>query len=125
MTPEQFYWRNKINSFRKNDIREMRIQSLDWMLGCYRKGTIRRRTIINLIPLGNLYSLLHELEEEERYENCAIIKTVIDEIYEQVEIELHAQRILMYHTILIFSIVIGAFFSFIIWCRKKQKKRTR
>lgn len=85
MTPEQFYWRNKINSFRKNDIREMRIQSLDWMLGCYRKGTIRRRTIINLIPLGNLYSLLHELEEEERYENCAIIKTVIDEIYEQVE----------------------------------------
>ena len=47
------------------------------------------------------------------------------EIYEQLEIELHAQRILMYHTILIFSIVIGAFFSFIIWCRKKQKKRTR
>lgn len=85
MTPEQFYWRNKMKDFRKSDIREMRIRSLEWMLGCYREGTIRRRTIINLIPLGNLYSLLKELEEEERYENCAIIKTVIDEIYEQVQ----------------------------------------
>lgn len=74
-----------MKDFRKSDIREMRIRSLEWMLGCYREGTIRRRTIINLIPLGNLYSLLKELEEEERYENCAIIKTVIDEIYEQVQ----------------------------------------
>ena len=74
-----------MKDFRRSDIREMRIRSLEWMLGCYREGTIRRRTIINLIPLGNLYSLLKELEEEERYENCAIIKTVIDEIYEQVQ----------------------------------------
>lgn len=74
-----------MKDFRMSDIREMRIRSLEWMLGCYREGTIRRRTIINLIPLGNLYSLLKELEEEERYENCAIIKTVIDEIYEQVQ----------------------------------------
>lgn len=47
------------------------------------------------------------------------------EIFKQVENELHSQRILMYNTILIFSIVIGAFFSFILWCRKKQKKRIR
>ena len=74
-----------MKDFRRSDLREVRIRSLEWMLGCYREGTIRRRTIINLIPLGNLYSLLKELEEEERYENCAIIKTVIDEIYEQVQ----------------------------------------
>ena len=49
----------------------------------YNKGTIRRRTIINLIPLQNLYELLNHMEEVERYEDCMIIKEVIDTIYEQ------------------------------------------
>ena len=53
------------------------------MLGCYHKGTIRRRTIINLIPLANLYEVLDFMEKKERYEDCSILKRVIEEIYEQ------------------------------------------
>lgn len=82
MSPEEFY---KINKMRLNKevLFEMRVKSLDWMLGCYHKGTIRRRTIINLIPLANLYEVLQFMEEKERYEDCSIVKKVIDEIYEQ------------------------------------------
>tara|TARA_B100001939_G_scaffold177405_1_gene152864 strand:+ start:2506 stop:2934 length:429 start_codon:yes stop_codon:yes gene_type:complete len=84
MSPEEFY---KINKMRLNKevLFEMRVKSLDWMLGCYHKGTIRRRTIINLIPLANLYEVLQFMEEKERYEDCSIVKRVIDEIYEQIE----------------------------------------
>ena len=82
MSPEEFY---KINKMRLNKevLFEMRVKSLEWMLGCYHKGTIRRRTIINLIPLANLYEVLQFMEEKERYEDCSIVKKVIDEIYEQ------------------------------------------
>jgi hypothetical protein len=84
MSPEEFY---KINKMRLNKevLFEMRVKSLEWMLGCYHKGTIRRRTIINLIPLANLYEVLQFMEEKERYEDCSIVKRVIDEIYEQTE----------------------------------------
>ena len=84
MSPEEFY---KINKMRLNKevLFEMRVKSLEWMLGCYHKGTIRRRTIINLIPLANLYEVLQFMEEKERYEDCSIVKRVIDEIYEQIE----------------------------------------
>lgn len=84
MSPEEFY---KINKMRLNKevLFEMRVKSLDWMLGCYHKGTIRRRTIINLIPLANLYEVLQFMEEKERYEDCSIVKRVIDEIYEQTQ----------------------------------------
>ena len=84
MSPEEFY---KINKMRLNKevLFEMRVKSLDWMLGCYHKGTIRRRTIINLIPLANLYEVLQFMEERERYEDCSIVKRVIDEIYEKIE----------------------------------------
>ena len=80
MTPEEYYY--KYVQKDKAIIYEMRIKSLAWMLGCYKKGTIRRNTIINLIPLSELYGLLSWLEERERYENCAIVKEVIDTIYE-------------------------------------------
>lgn len=60
---------------------EMRVRSLEWMLGCYNKGTIRKRTIVNLIPIESLVELLRYMEEEERYEDCAIIKEVMDTIY--------------------------------------------
>lgn len=82
MSPEEFY---KINKMRLNKevLFEMRVKSLDWMLGCYHKGTIRRRTIINLIPLANLYEVLDFMEKKERYEDCSILKRVIEEIYEQ------------------------------------------
>lgn len=79
MTPEEFYWRNKLTN--KEYMKEIRIRSLKWMLDCFDKGTIRRRTIINLIPEQNLIELLQELEEVERYEECATIKGILDRIY--------------------------------------------
>jgi hypothetical protein len=36
---------------------------------------------VNLIPLGNLEILLEHMEGRERYEDCAIIKEVIDTVY--------------------------------------------
>lgn len=83
MGPEEFYNRNRLRLINRETLFEMRVKSLDWMLGCYNRGTIRRRTIINLIPLQNLYELLKHMEEVERYEDCVIIKEVIDTIYEQ------------------------------------------
>ena len=82
MSPEEFYNINKMR-LNKEVLFEMRVKSLDWMLGCYHKGTIRRRTIINLIPLANLYEVLDFMEKKERYEDCSILKRVIEEIYEQ------------------------------------------
>ena len=81
MNPEEFFYKYELIS--KNDLFEMRIRSLDWMLACYKQGTIRRNTIINLIPLENLNELLKDMEIEERYEDCIVIKEVIDTIYEQ------------------------------------------
>lgn len=78
MTPEEFYWRDKIN---KNNLYEMRLKSLDWMLGCFDRGTIRKSTIVNLIPKQQLEVLLKELEEDERYEDCMVVKEVLDKIY--------------------------------------------
>ena len=81
MGPEEFFHRSRLID--ENEIFEMRVRSLSWMMDCYQKGTIRRNTIINLIPLDNLYRLLKHLEDVERYEDCAVIKDVIDIIYEQ------------------------------------------
>jgi hypothetical protein len=83
MSPEEFFHRNQIVS--KKEIFEMRVKSLDWMLGCFKRGTIRRNTIVNLIPLEDLYGLLEHLEEIERYEDCIIIKEVIDTIYFKID----------------------------------------
>ena len=79
MTPEEFYWKNKLTN--QQYMKEIRIRSLAWMLDCYEKGTIRRNTIKGLIPEASLISLLQEMEEVERYEECSIIKNVIDKIY--------------------------------------------
>ena len=81
MTPEQFYHLDKLRN--KETIFEMRVKSLEWMLGCFLKGTIRRRTILNLIPESELDTLLIYMEERERYEDCVIIKDVIDIIYKK------------------------------------------
>ena len=82
MSPEEFYKFNKIRTSQET-LFEMRVKSLEWMLNCFHNGTIRRRTIINLIPLANLYEVLYFMEDKERYEDCSIVKQVIDEIYEQ------------------------------------------
>ena len=79
MSPEEFYWKNKLTN--QQYMKEIRIRSLAWMLDCYEKGTIRRNTIKGLIPEASLISLLQEMEEVERYEECSIIKNVIDKIY--------------------------------------------
>ena len=83
MTPEEFYWNNKLTN--KEYMREIRVRSLSWMLDCYERGTIRRRTIKNLIPKQSLEILLQEMEERERYEDCAVIKKVLDRIYNPLE----------------------------------------
>ena len=83
MTPEEFYWRNKLTN--QEYMKEIRIRSLSWMLECYERGTIRRRTIKGLIPEESLVSLLGEMEEKERYEDCMVIKEVIDRIYHPLE----------------------------------------
>jgi hypothetical protein len=83
MTPEEFYWRNKLTN--QEYMKEIRIRSLAWMLDCYENGTIRRRTIKGLIPESSLISLLQEMEEVERYEDCMVIKEVIDRIYHPLE----------------------------------------
>lgn len=81
MGPEEFFHRNRLID--RSELFEMRVRSLEWMLDCYNKGTIRRKTIINLIPLQSLHEILKYMENEERYEDCIIIKDVIDIIYEQ------------------------------------------
>jgi hypothetical protein len=62
---------------------EMRVKSLDWMLECFKKGTIRKRTIISLIPKKQLVDLLDWLVVLERYEDCVIVKEVLDIVYEK------------------------------------------
>jgi hypothetical protein len=83
MTPDEFYWRNKLTN--QQYMKEIRIRSLSWMLECYEQGTIRKNTIKNLIPEASLVSLLQEMEEIERYEDCVTIKEVIDKIYHPFE----------------------------------------
>lgn len=88
MGPEEFFHRNQLISER--ELFEMRVRSLAWMLDCYKSGTIRRNTIINLIPIENLHKLLNYMVEEERYEDCIIIRDVIDIIYNQTKkMEVH------------------------------------
>jgi hypothetical protein len=78
MTPEEFYWKDKIQQL---DLTEVRLNSLSWVLDCYNRGTIRRRTIKQLIPKESLQSLLYQMEELERYEDCITIKELLDIIY--------------------------------------------
>ena len=79
MDPEEFYHFNKLNN--RAYMLEIRIKSFGWLLDCFDRGTIRKRTITNLIPEQNLIELLKELENEERYEDCALLKDILDKIY--------------------------------------------
>jgi hypothetical protein len=80
MTPEDYYYKHNPRP-NKSSMYDMRIKSLSWMLDCFKSGTIRKRTIISLIPITQLYDLLEYLEELERYEECSIVKEIIDLIY--------------------------------------------
>ena len=66
-------------------LRWIRVQSLGWVLESFRRGTIKRSTIVELIPYSSLNSLLSELEGEELYEDCGIVFNLMNEIYKENE----------------------------------------
>lgn len=66
-------------------LRFIRIKSLAWALKGFREGTIRRNTIVELIPYSSLKSLLFELESEELYEDCLVVFALMNEIYKENE----------------------------------------
>jgi len=79
MTPEEFYWSEKIKN--PVDLFNIRVKSVNWVLDCFNKGTIRKRTIKSIISEADLLDILKRLEEMERYEDCILIKQLIDLIY--------------------------------------------
>jgi protein-arginine kinase activator protein McsA len=78
MTPEEFFHFDKLS---QNTIYEMRILSLGWVLKSYRDGRIRKNTITNLIQQPQLEDLLNYLIEQERYEECAVVRDILNEVY--------------------------------------------
>ena len=78
MGPEEFFHLDRIN---QSVIYEMRVRSLGWVLDCFRNGKIRRNTIINLIQQPQLEDLLQYLIEQERYEECAVVRDILKEVY--------------------------------------------
>lgn len=78
MTPEEFFHFDKLS---QNTIYEMRILSLGWVLKSYRDGRIRKNTIINLIHQPQLEDLLEYLIDQERYEECAVVRDILNEVY--------------------------------------------
>ena len=79
MTPEEFYWsEQKLNPA---ELFNIRVKSIVWVLECYSKGSIRKKTIQSLLSESDLLSILRTLEESERYEDCVYIKKLIDTIY--------------------------------------------
>jgi len=79
MTPEEFYWKEKLQG--RPDLFDVRVQSIGWVLDCFNRGTIRKRTIKSLITESDLRQILDKLEYLERYEDCITIKELIDLIY--------------------------------------------
>jgi hypothetical protein len=77
------YFRGKKLLMTTREIYDARVHSLGWMLECFRDGTIRKRTIVNLIPEATLHSLLDNLEGDERYEDCKIIVDILKEVYDK------------------------------------------
>jgi protein-arginine kinase activator protein McsA len=59
----------------------MRILSLGWVLKCYRDGRIRKNTIVNLIHQSQLEELMEYLIEQERYEQCSVVRDILNEVY--------------------------------------------
>ena len=79
MTPEEFYWHEKLKN--RIDYFDVRVRSIGWVLDCYNRGTIRKSTIKSLLSEADLEEILQKLEELERYEDCITIKELIDLIY--------------------------------------------
>jgi len=80
MGPEEFHYLDKIQNEYFKNMREVRITSLYWVWDNLQsnRGTIKRSTIVQLIPYPSLSLLLSELEEEERYEDCKVIWDIMN-----------------------------------------------
>ena len=81
MTPEEFYWREKLRG--RPDLFDVRVRSIGWVLDCFNRGTIRKRTIKSIISEADLMDVLKQLEDMERYEDCITVKELIELIYEK------------------------------------------
>ena len=79
MTPEEFYWKEKLRG--RPDLFDTRVKSIGWVLDCFNRGSIRKRTIKSIISESDLNEILERLVEMERYEDCITIKELIDLIY--------------------------------------------
>ena len=79
MTPEEYYWKEKLRG--RPDLFDTRVKSIGWVLDCFNRGTIRKRTIKSIISESDLNEILERLVEMERYEDCITIKELIDLIY--------------------------------------------
>lgn len=86
MGPEEFHYMDKFNNQYFKNMREVRISSLYWVWDnlSNNSGSIRRKTIIELIPYTSLSKLLSELESEERYEDCKVVWDIM-ELYNENE----------------------------------------
>ena len=85
MGPEEFYYMDYLSRLNLSELRKIRISSLEWVWKGWNSGTIRRETIISLIPYKSLTTLLSELESEERYEDCEVVWKIMNEIYNENE----------------------------------------
>ena len=86
MGPEEFHYMDKFSNQYFKNMREVRISSLYWVWDnlSSNSGSIRRETIIELIPYTSLEKLLSELVEEERYEDCVVVRDIMN-LYEEHE----------------------------------------
>jgi len=86
MSPEEFHYLDKFSNEYFKNMREIRITSLLWVWDNLQSnsGSIRRKTIIELIPYQSLSQLLSELVEEERYEDCVVVRDIM-ELYKENE----------------------------------------
>ena len=85
MGPEEFYYMEYLSRLNLSELRKIRISSLEWVWKGWNSGTIRRETIVSLIPYQSLTILLSELESEERYEDCEVVWNIMNEIYNENE----------------------------------------
>lgn len=86
MGPEEYHYLDKFSNEYFKNMREVRISSLYWVWDnlSSNSGSIRRKTIIELIPYQSLSQLLSELVEEERYEDCVVVRDIMN-LYEKHE----------------------------------------
>ena len=86
MGPEEFHYLDKFTNDYFRNMREVRISSLYWVWDNLNseRATIKRSTIISLIPYTSLSQLLTELVEEERYEDCSVVRDIM-ELYKENE----------------------------------------